>query len=223
MTQPPWASPAPLPGPPSPSGGSTTPGAAAPTGLSSPHAAPAAVPRDALDHPIFFRPAPAVHAWRRARAALVWAVGSLVLNLAVWAVVWWWLFSDDPGVWQGWFPWAVGLSVGLSVPIIAWRAARYVHARRALAALHEGLALGVGRGGLFIATPGVRLPWTEVAGLDALPGRLGGSRRLRVRTASGQTHALPLDHLTTDPAALDGAVRAYSAGRSWVELGRLDD
>lgn len=184
---------------------------------------PMPIPRDTLDHPVFFNPAPAVLAWRRARGAFVWSIGSLVVNGVVWAAIWWFYYRDDTTVWQGWFPWVLGFSLAVSAGVIAWRAAKFVRAKRELAALHEGLALGVGRGGLFLADAGAHLPWTQVAGLDALPGRLGGSRRLVVRGASGQKHTLPLDHLATNPAALDGAVRAMSGGRSWIELGRLDD
>lgn len=185
--------------------------------------APPPVPRDALDHPVFFNPAPAVLAWRRAKGALVWSLGSLVFNGLVWAAIWWFFYREDATLWQGWFPWVLGGSLGISVGVIVWRTVRFLRAKRELAALHEGLALGIGRGGLFVADAAAHLPWAQVAGLDALPGRLGGSRRLVVRAASGQKHTLPLDHLATDPAALDGAVRALSGGRSWIELGRLDD
>lgn len=115
-----------------------------------------------------------------------------------------------------------GFSLAVSAGVIAWRAAKFVRAKRELAALHEGLALGVGRGGLFLADAGAHLsgrrwpastpPRTPLAGAAAwwCAGR-------PVRSTP------PLDHLATNPAALDGAVRAMSGGRSWIELGRLDD
>ncbi|WP_232550093.1 hypothetical protein [Propioniciclava soli] len=185
---------------------------------------PEPIPSEALDHPVFFDPAPAVAWWHKQRGALRGRIVSLVLSLVIWAALWWFTREPDNALGWQWGPlswWIAGISVGVSVLMIVWAAVQFRRAKRAVAALHEGLALGIGRGGLYLDDTLVR--WPDLAGLDVHPGRLGGSARLVVRTASGANHTLPLDHLAATPASIDGAIRALSGGRAWLDLTRLDD
>ncbi|MDN5571194.1 MAG: hypothetical protein L0G22_08080 [Propionibacteriaceae bacterium] len=187
-------------------------------------APPATVPRAALDHPVFANPAPAVAWWHKQRAALRGRIFSLVLNVVIWGALWW--YTQQPDNVFGWTWgtaswWIAGVSIGISVLLIAWAFVQHRRARRAVDSLQEGLALGVGRGGIYLNETYLR--WSEIAGLDVRPGRLGGSARLVVRTASGGSHVLPLDYLAGTPASLDGAIRALSGGRAWLDLTRLDD
>lgn len=175
------------------------------------------IPRAALDHPVLYNPGPAVARWHALKRRRTGRFVSLGISVAIWAAIWWFTRDD---LWEG-FWWLAGISVGITVLGIVWGFLRVFWARRDVGRLHEGLALGVGRGGLYLHD--TYLPWTEVAGLDAKPGRLDGSARLVVRTASGAKLELPLDYLGQTPSALDGAVRALSGGRSWIELGALDE
>lgn len=192
------------------------PGQLAPGGWPPP-ASPPMPPRQALDYPVFYNPAPAVARWRRMRGSLIWGLISLVISVGIWAGIWW--FNRD-SLWDGFWWWA-SINVGISLLLLLWTVLRLVFARRAIAALHEGLALGIGRGGLYAAD--TFLPWPALAGVEARSGRLDGSARLLLRPAAGPPIVLPLDYLGQPPAAIDGAVRAMSGGRVWIDLSRLDD
>lgn len=183
----------------------------------SPPASPPTPPQQALDYPVFYHPAPAVERWHRLRRSLFWGIVSLVISVGIWVAIWW--FNRD-ALWDSFWWWA-GINIGISVLLLGWTVLRLVLARRAIAALHEGLALGIGRGGLYAAD--TFLLWPALAGVEARPGRLGGSARLLLRPAVGQPIELPLDYLSQSPAAIDGAVRAMSGGRVWIDLSRLDD
>ena len=193
-----------------------------PTGQLAPGAWPGPAslpmpPQQALDYPVFYDPAPAVARWRRMRASLIWGVISMLISVGIWGAIWW--FTRD-STWGTFWWWAI-VNIGVSVALLLWTVLRLVFARRALGRLHEGLALGIGRGGLYAADTFV--PWPALAGVDARSGRLDGSARLVLHPASGKPIVLPLDYLGQTPAAIDGAVRAMSGGRVWVDLSRLDD
>lgn len=184
------------------------------------HAAPSASewlapPREALDYPVLFDPAPAVARWRGFRRLIVSRSIGLVLSAAIWAV-WWWISRDS--LWDG-FWWVLGISMGLSVLWLVHAIVATVLARRDIDRLHEGLALGIGRGGVHL---GVFVPWSEVASIEARPAGLRGSVRLVVTSTSGVEREVPLEWLSQTPAAVDGAVRALSAKRFSVDLTAFD-
>jgi len=189
----------------------------APPAAPPPAASVVPVPDEALDFPVLYNPGPAVGRWYGLRRARTGRVVSVVLSVGVSAALWW-FFREDLGAL---FWWVAGISLGISLAGLAWAIVRVVRARSQIDRLHEGLALGIGRGGVFLHDTFV--PWTEVVALGARPGRLGDSPRLVLKPASGPELELPLDYLSHRPAALDGAVRALSGGRVWVDLARLDD
>lgn len=200
---------------PAPSSGDAGAGFAPPQPV-PPTPQPTPVPREALDYPVMFNPAPAVARWYGLRRAMWWSLGSLVVGLGIWAAIWW--FTRD--TWSDTMWWFVGVSVGISV-ILSLRAVfRMVAARRELRLVAEGLALGVGRGGLF--AEGRFVPWTALGSVETRPARVGRTSRLVLLPAEGEPIRLPLDYLAATPADLDGAVRALSGGRSRVDLSRLD-
>lgn len=176
---------------------------------------PGPVPREALDHPVFFDPAPAVARWH-AKRRMIWSRAvSLVLSLVIWGVIWW-LNKDNvfPGFW-----WFLGLSVGLSVALLVLAIVRTVQAKRDIGRLHEGLALGIGRGGLFLDG---YLPWERVESLVTRPGGGDRSVRLIVTATTGAWKELPLEWLSHSPSAVDGAVDALSGRRFRIDLAAFD-
>lgn len=173
-------------------------------------------PRQALDAPVFFNPEPAVLRWKALRGAIVSRIISLVLSLAIWGVLWW-IMRDD--LWQG-FWWVAGISVALSVTLLVVTIVRAVLARKALGRLHEGLALGIGRGGLFLDG---YLPWTHLATIEACPPGLRGSVRLVITSTEGVERELPLEWLSHSPASVDNAVRTLSAERFGLDLRVFDE
>lgn len=175
------------------------------------------MPRAALDHPVFYNPAPAVARWQRLKRARTGRWVSLGISVALIGGLWWFYGGEV----SSWFWWIVAISLGLSLLLLGWSMVQVAAARRELNGLYEGLALGIGRGGLFAADQ--FLEWPAVAGLVARPPRLlQGSARLTLQAASGASVDLPLDYLSHSPAAIDGAVRALSGRRSWVDLSALD-
>lgn len=163
-----------------------------------------------------FHPAPAVMRWYQLRRAVWWSLGSLVIGAGIWAAIWWF----DRETWPDAMWWLVGASIGVSVVLLGRSIFRAVTARRELRLLAEGLALGIGRGGIY--AQGRYLPWTDVRGVSTRPARIGRTARLILTPAVGTPLLLPLDYLAATPAGLDGAVRALSGGRAHVDLSRLD-
>lgn len=172
-------------------------------------------PREALDYPVLYDPAPAVARWQGFKKAITSRVIGLVLSGAIWGVLWW--ISRD-NLWPG-FWWVLGISVGISVALLARTIVQTVLAKRDLNRLHEGLALGIGRGGLFLDG---YLPWQHVASLEAVPPGLRGSVRLVVTSHGGVRREVPLEWLSQSPSAVDGAVRALSDRRFSVNLDTFD-
>jgi len=110
--------------------------------------------------------------------------------------------------------------VAISLAWVVGSAIGYRWARRERAEVGEGLALRVGRPGIELA--GLFAPWPDVAELTAVRGRVGASPRLRLTTTSGTQASVAWDQIDLYPATLDSAVRAYSAGRTGVDLTALD-
>lgn len=192
----------PPPGPPG------APGASGPDDWIAP-------PREALDFPVFFDPGPAVARWRAYRGAIVSRVIGLVVSALIWGVLWW--ISRD-NLWEG-FWWVLGISMGLSVVLLVWSIVRSVLAKREIHELHEGLAIGIGRGGIFLDG---YLPWTHATSFVTRRPGLRGSHRLVVTAANGVRRELPLEWLSSSPASVHGAVWALSDRRFAVDLSVFD-
>lgn len=183
----------------------------------APQAPPAPIPREALDYPVMYNPALAVKRWYRSRGAARWSAGSLLVGILIWAGIWW--FTRDTS-WTDTSWWLVGFSLSVSVIFLARWVFSAIVAKRELRLVAEGLALGIGRGGLF--AEGGFLRWSDLGGIETRPARIGRTARLDVRSAAGEQVSFPLDYLGASPADLDGAVRALSGGRSRVDLSGLD-
>lgn len=172
-------------------------------------------PREALDFPVFFDPAPAVEWWRSRRRAMVGRIVGLVISVVLWAVIGWFnRASLDTVFWV-----VLGFSMGVSLVFLAVSIVRALRARAELKRLNEGLALGIGRGGLHLDT---YLAWQDVDHLVAVPGGGRGSGRLIVVATNGTWREVPIDWLSHAPSAVDGAVRALSGNRFHIDLDPLD-
>lgn len=172
-------------------------------------------PREALDFPVFFAPEPAVELYRLKRGRVVGRVIGLVFSLVIWAVIGW-LNRETLDV----FFWSIlGVSVGISLAFLVHAIVGTVRIKRALGRLHEGLALGVGRGGLHLDN---YLAWEDVDHLVAVPGGGRGSGRLVVVATNGAWREVPVDWLSHSPSAVDSAVRALSGNRHHIDLTPLD-
>ncbi|MDO5534636.1 MAG: hypothetical protein Q4F65_08300 [Propionibacteriaceae bacterium] len=172
-------------------------------------------PREALDVPVFFDPAPAVERYRLLRRSIIGRVIGLVVSLVLWGVIGWLNRANlDALFWT-----ILGLSVGLSVVLLVRSIVQTVLAKRALGRLHDGLALGIGRGGLHLDN---YLAWEDVDRLVAVPGGSRGSGRLIIVATNGAWREAPIDWLSHTPSAVDAAVRALSGNRHHIDLTPLD-
>ncbi len=115
------------------------------------------------------------------------------------------------------------LTVSLVLPVafLGWAIVKELVVRSEVApTVSGGLAVGIARGGLLL-TQGW-LPWSEVGAIRAVSRRLGRGPDLLIEPRMGLGVRLPLEYLSATPAALDGAVRALSAGRARVDFAGLD-
>ena len=103
-------------------------------------------PREALDYPVFFNPEPAVARYQQFRSAIKRRLFGLVLSLVIWAVIGW--FNRDNLDTLFWT--IFGISLAISIALLVRTIVQSVLAKRAIGRLHEGLALGIGRGGLYL-------------------------------------------------------------------------
>ena len=172
-------------------------------------------PREALDFPVLFDPHPAVERYRLVRGRVVGRGISLAISLAIWAVIGWLNREHLDTLF-----WAIlGVSVAISVALLVHAIVQTVGAKNAIGRLHEGLALGIGRGGLHLDN---YLAWEDVERLTALPAGGRGSGRLVVVATNGAWREVPVDWLSHTPSAVDSAVRALSGNRHHVDLAPLD-
>lgn len=172
-------------------------------------------PPEALDFPVFFNPEPAVARYQALRRAIKGRIFGLVLSLAIWAAIGW--FNRDN---LDTFFWTIlGVSVGLSVVLLVRTVVQSRRAKKEIGRLHEGLAFGIGRGGVFLDD---YLAWEDVDRLVAVPGGSRGSGRLVVVASNGVWREIPVDWLSHTPSAVDNAVRALSGNRHHVDLCPLD-
>ena len=173
-------------------------------------------PREALDFPVFFDPEPAVARYQQFRSAIKGRLFGLVLSLVIWAVIGW--FNRDNLDTMFWT--IFGISLAISIALLVRTIVQSVLAKRAIGRLHEGLALGIGRGGLYLDD---YLAWEDVDHLVAVPGGSRGSGRLVVVATNGAWREVPVDWLSHTPSAVDNAVRALSGDRHHVDLRPLDN
>lgn len=179
-----------------------------------PVAAP--VPYGMLEHPVGFDAAKASGTVRAAARNRTWRIISVGISVAISAAIWW-FFREQFGD-MTWSFVAVALIWPLSS--LAWAVVREVITRRDARHVDNGLALGIGRLGLFLR--GTAVPWTHVGAVRAESGRLGASDRLVVETRDKVALMVPLDYLTAGPATIDGAIFALSGGRVRVDFSGLD-
>ncbi len=115
----------------------------------------------------------------------------------------------------------MAIVLGLS---IAWLAGAIISERMSkqyLRSLGEGIAFRANRS--CVEVKGSFVPWQEVVSLGTGKGRIGEGPNLVVQRTSGDDLRVPFSQLDSLPAGIDGAVRAYSAGRFGVDLSGLDD
>lgn len=182
--------------------------------MSQPPVAPSRPPREALDFPVFFNPEPAVARYHQFKRAIKGRIFGIVLSLLIWAGIGWWNRENLDTVF-----WTIfGISMALSVALLVRAIVQTRLAKKEIGKLHEGLALGIGRGGLYLDD---FLAWEDVDHLVAVPGSRGSGRLVVVAT-NGAWREVPVDWLSHAPAAVDNAVRALSANRHHVDLDPLD-
>lgn len=170
-------------------------------------------PREALDFPVFYDPAPAVAWWRSHRRVMIGRIVGLALSGVIWGVIGWLNRENlDVVFWS-----LLGVSLGLTVVMLIVSIVRTVRAKGRVNRLAEGLALGIGRGGLHLDS---YLAWEDVDHLVAVPG--SGSGRLIVVATNGSWRELPIDWLSHAPSSVDGAVWALSGNRFRIDLDPLD-
>lgn len=170
---------------------------------------------DVLSYPVLVNPAPAVDRWRIQRRRVVARSISMGISVLIWAVIWW--FNRE-NLWAG-FWWFLGISLGISGGLLGWSIVRMVLARRSVNALHEGLALGLGRDGIFLEGP---VPWSAIRAFLVKPAGMGPSATLVVVSKAGTWRTVPLQLLDQTPAAVDNAVRALSGNRLGIDLAPID-
>lgn len=114
-----------------------------------------------------------------------------------------------------------GLILLSSIAWVVVTYALYRNAQTAAATLGEGIAVRIDRAGVELA--GTRVGWPEVTGIAAVKGKLATGPVLQVTRSSGAPLTVPLSQLSTVPATLDTAARAFSGGRHGVDLSQLDN
>ncbi len=113
------------------------------------------------------------------------------------------------------------MGLGFSAVWVVIAVVGYLAAKRSLDSIGDGVAVTVDRQGIDIA--GARTEWANVTKVGTSRGRLGVGPDLVVTNATGATRTVPLSYLDTMPGTLDSAIRAYSAGRQWLDTSGLDN
>lgn len=170
---------------------------------------------DVLSYPVVINPEPAALRWHALRRAAISRGIGLGISVLIWAAIW---FFSQPNLWDGFFI-VLGISLGLSLVLWVWSLVRSVRAKRDVRALHEGLAIGLGRDGIFLDGP---VPWEAILAFLVKPARGGRSATLVVVAKSGAWRTVPLQWLDQSPASLDNAVRALSGNRLAIDLDPID-
>jgi hypothetical protein len=168
------------------------------------------------EYGVYYQPGMAAGQVARARAGLLWRIGSTVFSLALVGGAWW-LWPEQFGEWA---PWILGVSGLSGLVTVGFSIVQLLRARRDAALAGDGLAIGLNRDGMLV---GQRwLPWPEVGSVVVRPAALGGSSLLVATGRDRSASRVPLDYTDTMPATLDTAVRVLSSGRAWLDLSRLD-
>lgn len=152
----------------------------------------------------------------RARRALLWRVGWMLLLLLL-GVAGWFAFPDQVGPSA---PWYLGATAIVGTVFGSRDLVLYLGARSEAARVTPGLAIGLNRSGILLGADW--LTWPEVGSLVILPGRFGASDRLVGRGRDGRSSQVLVGCTDVMPASLNSAVVALSAGRARVDLSRLD-
>lgn len=113
------------------------------------------------------------------------------------------------------------MGLGFSAVWVVIAVVGYLAAKRSLDSIGTGTAVVVDRQGIEVS--GARTPWTDVAKVGTSRGRLGVGPDLVVTDTAGTGRNVPLSYLDTLPGTLDSAIRAYSAGRQWLDTSGLDN
>ena len=113
-----------------------------------------------------------------------------------------------------------GFALGISVAWFLGYLIAFLLARRELRGVGSGTAVRIGRPGVQVA--GLFAPWGEVSGLGMATSRFGRRPRLELRHTSGPVASVPLDQMVVLPGTLDSTARAYSGGRTGVDLTALE-
>ena len=169
-----------------------------------------------IEYPVFFVPELAQARLVAAKRNRTWRLVSLVISGVILAGIWWFLRDQlGPVTWP-----VIAISLAFPLGFLAWAVLQEVRARRAVRAVAQGLALGIGREGLVLAEGS--LAWADVASVQAVSGRFGGGDRLRLTAGDARVEQLPLEYLSAKPATIDGALKALSGGRCRIDFSKLD-
>lgn len=168
------------------------------------------------EYGIYYRPEVAAARVSGLRNRMIWQLGSLLLSLAVFGVLW----AVWPDIFAAWAPWFLGMSLVTGGGTAVYYLVKWLRARSETRSAIPGLAIGINRDGMMIAQRW--LSWPEVGSMVVKPGALGTSNTLVTTARDSFTAAVPLELTDAMPASLDSVVRVLSAGRAWVDLSRLD-
>ena len=169
------------------------------------------------EYVVFYAPELVQAKTKRWRSMLIQRLISTAISVAIGAAIWY-FFAAQVGSWG---PWLVGsaLVIGLIWVIVSVTGLLIV--RKDGKHVGPGPAFAVTRDGVWAAN--LWLTWPEVGAVRADPSRFGRSPRLTLQGRDGRAATVPMDYLRALPANIDSAVRALSAGRTWIDLSRLDD
>ena len=148
------------------------------------------------------------------RSRLIWFGLAIVMCI----VIYLWQRSNLDGV-SSVALFVMGL--GFSAVWVVIAVVGYFAAKRSLDSIGEGTAVTVDREGIDVG--GTRTAWAQVAKVGTARGRLGVGPDLVVTDLAGAARTVPLSYLDTLPGTLDSAIRAYSAGRHWLDTSGIDN
>ncbi len=164
-----------------------------------------------------YDPEPLAEKVARRRRLVRSRVISLVITIALLALIYFWRREDMHGTVF------VVIYVLVFATSLAWLGASvglYFAVRRELRTLGSGIAIRVGPPGIQVAE--LAASWPDVAAIDTIKGGLARGPRLRLTLTDGRQASVPLDQVNVFPATLDSTVRAFSAGRRGVDLSALE-
>lgn len=169
------------------------------------------------EYVVYYAPEAVEAKTKRWRSMLIQRIITGVLSVAIAGAIWY-FFANAVGSLG---PWLLGSAIVFGLIWIVISVVGLLIARSDGRQVQPGPAFAVTRDGVWIAQ--LWLPWPEVGQILANPGRFGRSPRLSVQGRDGRNAAVPMEYLSALPASIDSAVRALSAGRTWIDLSRLDD